>query len=129
MIEIIVANGRQKNRVEDYARSIMFELMPRKKKGQIYIEFKNEVVIDDYSYKGIAYGDKNAVDIEIARGSTEDMMVTLAHELVHVKQFFRGEIPSSKKIKTTGSFHMTSDEFEKEAYLYEDYLYMTHWWK
>jgi len=62
MIEIIVANGRQKNRVEDYARSIMFELMPRKKKGQIYIEFKNEVVIDDYSYKGVAYGDKNAVD-------------------------------------------------------------------
>lgn len=130
-IDIIVTGHKQSERIEDYARSIMHHLMPRKRKGLILIDIVKKVKYEDSIFCGLCYGDKNTCEIELAKNTTEkltleEMMINLAHELVHAKQFFRGELhPYLRKWK--GHDVQFSQPWEKEAYMLEDQLYNQFW--
>ena len=133
-IDIIVSGHKQSDRIEDYARAIMHYLMPRKRKGTIFIDIVKKIKYEDSIYCGMCYGDRQAVEIELAKNtnkrlSLEDMMVNLAHELVHAKQFFRGELDPVDETKWKGEKSCTvfSQPWEKEAYLLEDWLYLNFW--
>ena len=56
----------------------------------IYINFKRSVDGDAIGY---CSGDKSIVEIELSKQySHTDLMIALAHEMVHAKQFFRKEL-------------------------------------
>jgi len=130
-IDIIVTGHKQKDRIEDYARRIMHYLMPRKRKGLIVIDIVKKVKYEDSIFCGLCYGDRHTAEIELAKNTTEkltleEMMVNLAHELVHAKQFFRGELhPYLRKWK--GNEVHFSQPWEKEAYKLEDKLFKQFW--
>ncbi|MDB4575857.1 hypothetical protein N9112_02745 [bacterium] len=79
------------------------------------IEFVD--AIDDDA-QGIAIGDKDDVSIKIARTSCEaplsflNQMQTLAHEMVHTKQFLRGELGYDLK----GNFKWKKECMEGKKY-------------
>ena len=79
------------------------------------IEFVDE--IDDQS-QGEAIGDKDDVSIKIARNSCGatmsflNQMQTLAHEMVHTKQFLRGELGYDSK----GNFKWKKEVMEGKKY-------------
>ena len=53
----------------------------------------------DYDYAiGYCYGDKESVTIELTK-EDDDMYQTLAHEMVHCKQFLEGRYPSELEAK------------------------------
>ena len=53
----------------------------------------------DYDYAiGYCYGDKESVTIELTK-EDDDMYQTLAHEMVHCKQFLEGRYPSEREAK------------------------------
>jgi len=132
----IVINGRikQKKEVLDFAYNIMFYLMPRLKRN-VYIDI-NVVTKCDGENSALCYGDRESVEIELARESfdhkflLEEMMVNLAHELVHAKQFIRGDLhPRLYKWKKQDCKNMSYGKrpWEKEAYLLENELYNKFW--
>lgn len=135
MIDIIVSGHKQKDRIEDYARSIITHLMPRKRKGLIVIDILKKVKYEDSIFCGLCYGDRYTAEIELAKNTTEkltleEMMVNLAHELVHAKQFFRGELhPNLNRWKSL-DYHdvaYSRQPWEKEAYKLEDQLFQQFW--
>lgn len=84
----------------------------------------------------LCWGDKDGAEIEIARQSfdvkftLDEMMLNLAHELVHAKQFIKGELhPNLNKWKRLDYTNVpySRTPWEKEAYLLEDKLFETHW--
>lgn len=53
----------------------------------------------DYNYAiGFCYGDVESVTIELTK-EDDDMFQTLAHEMIHVKQFLDGRYPSEREAK------------------------------
>ena len=59
-----------------------------------------------------------------------ELAQTLAHELVHAKQFIRGEINDvnymyGKKDYSSASYRQ--QPWEHEAYMMEDFLYKLYW--
>jgi hypothetical protein len=135
MIDIIVSGHKQKDRIEDYARSIITHLMPRKRKGLIVIDILKKVKYEDSIFCGLCYGDRHTAEIELAKNTTEkltleEMMVNLAHELVHAKQFFRGELhPNLNRWKSLDYHNVaySRQPWEKEAYKLEDQLFQQFW--
>jgi hypothetical protein len=76
-------------------------------------------------------GDYTQVQIEIHyQQPVTDLMLTLAHELVHAKQYIRGEI-TGKTRAWYGKCHATTDyhqlPWEQEAYQQEAKLYQQYW--
>ena len=61
--------------------------------------------------------------------SFDQILIWLAHEMVHLKQFVRGELFDYEtgrvqwKTKSFGRVHYTDQPWEKEAYRLEGYLY------
>jgi len=61
--------------------------------------------------------------------SFDQILTWLAHEMVHLKQFVRGELFDYEngrvqwKSRTFGRVHYTDQPWEKEAYRLEGYLY------
>jgi hypothetical protein len=58
------------------------------------------------------------------------MMLNLAHELVHAKQFIKGELhPNLNRWKSLdySNTAYSRQPWEKEAYLLEDKLLETYW--
>ena len=94
----VLINGRIKNKkkVEDFVYNTLFDLMPKLKR-MVYIDI--DVVTEcDGGCHALCQGDKEEVNIELARQvqgvkfTHDEMMLNLAHELVHAKQFLRGEL-------------------------------------
>ena len=68
------------------------------KKFDIYpnIEISFKRMSNDSNYGYVCYLDGNDYEIEIKRTlRMRDMLTTLAHELVHVKQYINGEMPET----------------------------------
>ena len=97
----------------------------------IFVTFKTELEND---VQGLCWGDRQEgyVEIDIARKSFgvkleySDMMKTLAHEMVHAKQYLRGELngySNSWKGKRLKTYEYDNQPWEKEAYKLEDKLY------
>ena len=91
----------QKSRIEKYVKDVIHHFCPRMRRViQIDIYIHNR--LDNHCY-GFCSGNKNHIDIELARGSGDEtfdldyIMLNLAHELIHAKQF---------PVRTTQSYQL-----------------------
>lgn len=135
MITISI-NGRIRNKknVINYTLDILQELLPRVKRN---VEIDINIVSKcEHNHYALCSGDKDGAEIELARGTNntsftiEEMMLNLAHELVHAKQFVKGELHNSLSIWKKSDYSKipySKTPWEKEAYLLEDKLYNKFW--
>ena len=132
----VSVNGRiaKKKQVVTFIFDVLEHLMPRLKRN-VSIDVNIVTRCHDHHY-ALCLGDKNSVEIELARGSGDEtftlkeMMLNLAHELVHAKQFIRGELhPNLNKWKRLdySNTAYSRQPWEKEAYLLEDNLLEIYW--
>ena len=69
------------------------------KSAEIDVIVYNKSPKDFYDWLGCCYGNlEDGIVIELTRNQ-EDMYQTLAHEMIHVKQFLKGEYPSEREAK------------------------------
>jgi len=90
----------------------------------------------DYNYATCS-GSKKSVDITLNRlnedgdrFSHDQMMLNLAHELVHAKQFIKGELTPKLHFfnrKYYGKTPYSRQPWEKEAYKMESKIYNMFW--
>ena len=124
----------KRKQVETFIFDSLEHLMPRLIRD-IDIDVRVVTRCDENHY-ALCLGDKNSAEIELARGSgnttftLQEMMVNLAHELVHAKQFIKGELHPSlnrwKKLDYSNTAY-SRQPWEKEAYLLEDKLVEKFW--
>ena len=127
--------GRHKNTkvVDQYVANMLVSLkLHRLRSKSLIIKF--ETVLDG-ECMGLCYGDKNVAQVEIARKSNGDnlsfleQMQTLAHELVHVRQYIRGELSYNSsgefqwKKRSAGGYKYENQPWEKEAMGLADVLF------
>ena len=91
MIDITVTGGtkRQRELVKSIAEYSVGKLMPRKRNLDVNISL--EKIDDALGYAYEEFAGSYAVDIE-KRQSMRRLLETVAHEMVHVKQYCRKEI-------------------------------------
>lgn len=130
----VVISGRIKNKakIESYVHALSKELgIHRMYSKVIFLTFKTSLEDDS---QGLCWGDPEDgyCDISIARTSEgkeipfEQMMRTIAHEMVHCKQYFRHELngwSGSWKGKKPRNYKYDNAPWEREAYKREDELY------
>jgi len=128
----------QQRRFEDFTENCVNHLFKR--------DLKRDICIDVYMkrdlgrYLGLCDGDRSSVLIEVARNyegekeSLDDLALTLAHELVHAKQFIRGEINDRNYIYRRGPHKIdcsktpySKQPWEIEAYDLQSELYALYW--
>ena len=122
----IYLSGQIKNKkqVEDFCDKVLHHFFKNRIKRQIDIDIRISKSLPDGSAGG-CYGDHENIVIEVAKGiqvpnqrymlyDYKEVIVTLAHELVHAKQHIRKE-----KVKC--------QEREFEAYNLEYDLYDLYW--
>lgn len=136
---VIFLEGRIRNsaKVESYARKILGHYDLLNKKGYVVIQFKTQL---ENGYVGLSHGCKDNVVIEISKTENGEklemtqMMQILAHELVHAKQYLKGELasPNGKlrwKRKTYDHVDYYEQPWEVEAYSSEEDLFTKYWYK
>ena len=127
VLDVNVTGGNKIKRelVEELARFVHAKLMPRKA-VEVNIDIGDYEVfglcgqIDDYEY-----------EIELKDTSVTQMLITLAHEMVHVKQYARNELKQLvrqpmyrwKKEYLPLDTPYFDQPWEKEAYDLEEKLY------
>lgn len=129
--------GKHKNKavVDIYVRNLIKALkLHRLTKKHLVIDFKTS--LDEGSALGFCLGDKDAAEIEIAKNAYAEklsfftQMNTIAHEMVHAKQYFRGELGYGSgstfkwKKRNAGGYKYENQPWEKEAYRRESELFM-----
>lgn len=124
----------KKKRIETFIFDTLEHLMPRIKR-EVDIDVRIVTRCDNEHY-ALCFGDKNSAEIELARGSgkitftLDEIVLNLAHELVHAKQFIRGELHPSlntwKRLDYT-NVPYSRTPWEKEAYLLEDKIVEKFW--
>ena len=133
---LIDFHGRiaQKSRIEKYIKNVIHHYCPRMRRVvnvDIYIHNR----LDNECY-GFCSGNKNHIDIELARGSGDEtfdldyIMLNLAHELIHAKQFLLGQLSPTNfqwKTKDYNGVPYSRTPWEREAYRKEDWVYETFW--
>ena len=129
-------NGRiaKKKQIENFVFDVLEHLMPRLRRD-VSIDVNVVTRCDNHHY-ALCLGDKDSAEIELARGSgdltftLEEMILNLAHELVHAKQFIRGELHPNlnrwKNLDYSNTLY-SRQPWEKEAYLLEDKLINKFW--
>jgi hypothetical protein len=126
----------QKKRIIQFVRDTITHFMPRMRR-LVDIEI---TTVDkcQHEYFALCWGNRNSVEIEIARGSEEDefdideMMLNLAHELIHAKQFLRGDLSANLRWterKMALYEQYMSQPWEREAYNKEGDIYEKYWKK
>lgn len=130
---IYAIDGRIKNKavLDFYIPALIKALgLNRLSKPLVEIEFKNKV-----SAYGYCEGDRDYVKITIAKKCPVtgrklgfiEMMQTLAHEMVHARQFLRGELVAEGVWKWKGrngaDYKYENQPWEKEAYRLEKVLF------
>jgi|TARA_B100001093_G_C26751591_1_gene981398 hypothetical protein len=119
---------KNKSKLIKFVDDVVMHLLPYPYKREIFIaiEFTN-----DLENAGECVGDRHSADITIAKQidgieiSTRDICLTIAHELVHAKQYIKGQTNPSKPIWRGINYSNVSyrgSPWEKEAYLMEDKL-------
>lgn len=96
MITVIGANKRQKAYIESITLYVLKKLLPRVKKYDIEIRLCKLKDANGYCLEA----DNREFEIEINKTlGQREMLQTLAHELVHVKQYIRKEFdPAEEKM-------------------------------
>lgn len=120
-------------KVKRYVNDVMFYLMPfHNKRAKVNIK----EVGSCGPYAGYCtYIDENTVHIDIAthvngdRQTKKDMMITLAHELVHAKQFLTGELWRDYWYgEDFSKTEYRERPWEKEAYALQDKIFNKFWY-
>mgnify|MGYP001204150257 FL=1 len=134
-------NGRCRNEkiVHWYVCQLFKELKIHRLSSKfVSVEFVTK--LDDWN-QGECHGDIDEVTIFIAKKSRNkkgvvrqltflEQMISLAHEMVHAKQFLRGELGYSKngdftwKKRKAGGYKYKNQPWEKEALKGEKHLFM-----
>ena len=126
-------NGQFKNKafVENVSELLLETILPVKLRRAVSVDVWIYNAVEDQA-GGYCWGDKDSVDIEIARTSDgyrytrEELLINLTHELIHAKQFIAGELsPTTAKWKK-GDYSKTpysKQPWEREAYYWEKRLY------
>jgi hypothetical protein len=133
----IWTSGRIKNRkrVEQFVYDCFNHYFDGRLKRdvQVDVHFRDKIQ-DDVS--GWCSGDKDEIRIEIARDypDTKTLLRNIAHEIVHAKQFIRGEINDREEMWMKGGkkkFHTgeayRSLPWEREAFREEKKLVKLYW--
>lgn len=136
---VVSFKGRiaQKKRIETYIQEVLRHYLPSVRRIiDIHIEVSNR--LDEGCY-GYCLGNRKNIEIELARGSNDEdfdldyMMLNLAHELIHAKQYLKGEIASThyrwKGNKDYGHLTYSRWPWEREAYKNEERIYEDFWVK
>ena len=124
----VVVKGLRKQHHEEvsqYLYNLQRYLKINRLNGKtIYLTFKRSV---DGDAMGYCSGDDKSVQIEIAKigWEFEDIMIALAHEMVHAKQFFRKELVDGYMYKGRNYWECVYEHqpWEKSAYALEKKLY------
>jgi len=125
----------QQERFEQYVRDVLNHFFKGKLKREIDIHLR---LVRKQTDLGYCVGDRNEVTIEMCRSHDNhgglipinDLAKTLAHELVHAKQFIRGEINDRNYIYGKKDYKHASyrqQPWEHEAYMLEDFLHNLYW--
>ena len=134
---LVTIHGQIKNKrkVYAYAYNLITELkLSRMYSKVIYIGFVT-VLEDDMQGLCLGFSKGPSVCIQIARTSCghrvdyDQMMITLAHEMVHAKQWFRGELGELQgewlwKGRKAGGYKYENQPWEREATNREEQLYV-----
>ena len=135
-INVISGRIKEKARVGRYIESLAKELgINRMWSKIIFVKFKTKL---DNESQGLCWGcsKEGYAEINIARTSAgevipyEIIMQTLAHEMVHAKQYIRGELNGynfSWKGRKPRNYKYENAPWEKEAYGREKELYEKCW--
>ena len=121
----------EKKRIQKYVRNVLHYFMPRLRRNVfIDITFKKDLG-GDFGY---CMGSKDHVEIEIGKYNQklDQIMLTLAHELIHAKQFIKGELsPTLRNWKTHNytSIPYSRQPWELEAYKKEEMVHDIFWVK
>jgi len=125
----------KKKQIEQYVVNLCHALnINRFYSKIIFLNFKSDLG-DRY---GDCWGDRKDgyAEINIARKisgdnvSFNDMMKTLAHEMVHVKQYFRNELngyATTWKGRNAGGYKYENQPWEREAHRLEAKLFNECW--
>ena len=124
-------DGRHKNKeiVEWYCYSLVKALKIHRLGRELNIRFTAKAL--ESEAQGLAVGDKNEVTISIATKEYTflEQMMTLAHEMVHAKQFFRKELTCEGgfawKGRSADNYQYDNQPWEKEAFRLEKELFLS----
>jgi hypothetical protein len=125
--------GRVKNKKKftQYAEECMHWLIPNIRRD-VYVNVRF-VTKCEHDYLGLCWGDKDVAEIEVSRTyenkplTTDDIARTLAHELVHAKQYIKKQLHPNLKWKNQTYEGYRRTPWEKEAYTLEDELFDLFW--
>ena len=134
----VVISGRVKNkkRIEQYIHALAKELnIHRMWSKVIFVKFRKSLEDDA---QGLCWGDYNDgyAEIKIARESLgepveyEEMLKTIAHEMVHARQFLRKQLngyTNSWMGRKPRNYKYENRPWEKEAHGLEEELYQKCW--
>lgn len=118
-IDVNGCSPRRYNLVHEAAAWCVNRIMPRMRTLDIDIEMMPSNKMDDS--EGLCWSiDKRHFMIQIKKGmNRDDLLTTIFHEIVHVKQHARGEYVSSD-YKTHKQY--MAQPCEKEAYIMQEIL-------
>ena len=117
-VDTIGGNKKQRKLVNDVAYWCINKLMPRMKKLDIEIQINN--LKDNAVGYCIMQDDNRTYEIEVDKKlDIEEMIVTVCHEMVHVKQYARNELGINDKNDDQNYFDLP---YEKEAYELQEIL-------
>lgn len=143
----LVMNGRcpQLSRLEDFACDVINHFFPRDLKRDVIIgvDFQKNLedndagqcvdygVVDNNRLIHISLSKRYIAEDENFAYSAKEIATTLAHELVHAKQWIRNEL-SNKLLNATLKSSMTEDYYhrlpwEAEAFDLQDFLVDLYW--
>jgi hypothetical protein len=125
----VVIEGRHKNKkvVEKYVDNLFRALKINRLQRLVNIKFKG--TLDGYA-QGLCLGDRDYAEIEIGTKGQSFMrqMQALAHEMVHARQFLRGQLTSEGgfawKGRKADGYEYMNQPWEKEAYRLERELFL-----
>lgn len=120
MVPVLI-KGQIKNKatVHEYVQNIAKHLKISRFQKPIVINFDKKLT----NASGLCSFDYGIIEIDIAKNhfTFMEMMQTLAHEMIHAKQFLRKELDASKgqwawKGRSAEGYKYKNQPWEKEAY-------------
>jgi len=124
----VAGRHAKKQIVDQYIRNLMTALkINRFTKRELAIEFQSKL---DDDADGLCMGDTETVYLTIATKNKSFMrqMQALAHEMVHARQFFRGQLTCEGgfawKGRKANNYDYMNQPWEKEAYKLERDLFL-----
>ena len=119
---VFTLEGRIKNRkvVDIYVQNLLKLLnLHRRQASELSIKFCTKLPGD---VLGLACGGPRWGEVEIARTSLDtklqffEQMITLSHEMIHIKQYMKGELSSSPTETKSNQIPYKTQPWEQEAH-------------